>query len=226
MSLASVTCSEAASSNTLTVNTSGPAVGEEVYLKFLTGGFTDGVYVIASVPTSGSFTVTVANAAGTAAIPGTVIVPKTSGYDNITNAKNATASTIGIATNSNTNLNVGDHVWLAAGAVNQLKDAEWIVASVLDERHFTVTNSTLYTKTESNIGLTLYPLVAPPLARSGSVALPASKFDMGNTNSVIVQTPMDSPTVFNFLLPETTFIPAVCRSTSVTAPEFQLTTDS
>ena len=65
MSLASVTCSEAANTSTLTVNTSGPAVGEEVYLKFLTGGFTDGVYTVVSVPNSGSFTVTVATAAGT-----------------------------------------------------------------------------------------------------------------------------------------------------------------
>ncbi len=225
MSLASVTCTEAASSSTLTVNTSGPAVGEEVYLKFLAGGFTDGVYTVASVPTSSSFTVTVATAAGTTAISGTVIVPKASGYDNITNPSGATASKITIATNSNTNLNVGDHVWLAAGAVNQLKDAEWVVASVADERHFTVTNPTLYTKTESNIGLTLYPLVAPPLARSGNVALPASKFDMGNTNSQIVQSPLDAPTVFNFFYPDYQY-PGSLSANSVTTPEFQLTTDS
>ena len=56
-SLASVTCSEAANTTTLTVNTTGPAVGEEVYLKFLTGGFTDGIYTVASVPTASSFTV-------------------------------------------------------------------------------------------------------------------------------------------------------------------------
>ena len=224
-SLASVTCSEAAGTTTLTVNTSGPAVGEEVYLKFLTGGFTDGIYLVTSVPTSSSFTVSVATAAGSTAVTGTVLVPKTSGYDNITNPSGATVSTISIATNSNTNLNVGDRVWLAAGSVNQLKDAEWTVASVIDERHFTVTNSTLYTKTETNISLTLYPLVTPPLTRSGSVALPASEFNMGNTNAQIVQSPLDSPTVFNFFYPDYEY-PGTLSANSITTPEFQLTTDS
>ncbi len=224
-SLASVTCSEAANTSTLTVNTSGPAVGEEVYLKFLTGGFADGVYLVTSLPTSGSFTVTVATTAGSNAVTGTVLVPKASGYDNIVNPTGATASTITIATNSNSNLNVGDHVWLAAGSANQLKDAEWIVASVIDERHFTVTNTTLYAKTETNIGLTLYPLVAPPLTRSGTVALPASEFNMGNTNAQIVQSPLDSPTVFNFFYPDYEY-PGTLSVNGITTPEFQLTTDS
>ena len=224
-SLASVTCSEAVGTNTLTVNTSGPAVGEQVFLKFLTGGFTDGVYLVASAPTSSSFTVTVGGTAPTAIVSGTVLVPKATGYDNITNPTGATASTITIATNSNTNLNVGDHVWLAAGSAQQLNDAGWVVASVLDERHFTVTNLTLYPKAETNVSLSIYPLVAPPLARSGSVNLPASKFDMGNTNSYTVQTPLDSPTVFNFFYPDYEY-PGTLSASSVTTPEFQLTTDS
>ncbi len=225
MSLASVSCSEAANTSTLTVNTSGPAVGESVYLKFLTGGFTDGIYPVVTVPTTSSFTVTVATAAGATAVAGTVLVPKASGYDNIASTTGTTPNVISIATNSNTNVNVGDPVWLAAGSSNQLKDAQWTVASVLDERHFTVTNSTVYTKSESNIGLTIYPLVAPPLSRSGNVALPASKFDMGNTNSQIVQSPLDSPTVFNFFYPDYQF-PGSLSANSVTTPEFQLTTDS
>ena len=53
------------------------------------------------------------------------------------------------------------------------------VASVIDERHFTVTNTTLYTKTETNIGLTLYQLVAPPLTRSGNVALAGQRVQHG-----------------------------------------------
>ncbi len=229
-SLASVSCSEAANTTVLTVNTSGPAVGEKVYLKFLAGGFTDGVYVVASVPTSGSFTVNVATAAGGAAVPGTVLVPKASAYDNLTKGTadgsgNVTvASKISIATNSNTNLNVGDHVWIVAGSSNQLKDAEWVVASVIDERHFTVTCAAAYAS-ESNIGVTLYPLVAPPLTRSGSVNLPSGEYNMGNTNSVTVQTPLDSPTVFNFFYPDYQY-PGSLASNNVTTPEFQLTTDS
>lgn len=219
-SLAFVSCSEAANTTTLTVNTSGPAVGESVYLKFITGAFADGVYTVTSVPTGSSFTVTVAGSAPTAVVTGTVIVPKASGYDNIVKS----TGVITIATNSNTNLKVGDSVWIAAGSAAQLKDAAWTVASVLDERHFTVANSATYTS-ESNQGVAIYPLVAPPLTRSGNVNLPASKFDMGGTNGNLVQTPLDSPTVFNYFYPDYQY-PGTLSANNVTTPEFQLTTDS
>ena len=222
-SLASVTCAEAANTNTLTVNTGGPPVGEPVYLKFTAGGFTDGVYTVASVPTSGSFTVTVAGAAPTAVVTGAVLVPKLSGYDTITNPSGATASTITILTNSNANVNVGDKVWLVWSG-KQLTDSQWTVASVINERTFTVNNSTKYNG-ESTVGLTMYPLVAPPLSRSGNVGLPASKFDMGNTNGQTVQTPLDSPTVFNFFYPSYQY-PGTLSANGITVPEFQLTTDS
>ena len=220
-----MTCSEAASTPTLTVNTSGPAVGESVYLKFLTGGFPDGVYPVATLPTSNSFTVTLPTAAGTTSIAGTVMVPKASGYDNIASTTGTTPNVITIATNSNTNLNPGNSVWIAAGSAAQLKDAQWTVASVIDERHFTVTNSTVYTKSETNQGVTIYPLVPPPLTRSGSVNLPSGEYNMGNTNGVIVQTPLDSPTVFNFFYPDYQY-PGSLSANDLTTPEFQLTTDS
>ncbi len=226
-----VSCTEAANSNVLTVNTSGPAVGEQVYLKFLTGGFPDGIYPVASLPNGGSFTVTLPTAAGTAAVAGTVIVPKASGYDNltkgVTDAATGTVTTpskVTIATNSNTNLSVGDPVWLVAGTAAQLKDARWTVATVTDERHFTVTNSAAYSA-ETNVSVTIYPLVAPPLMRSGNVALPSSKFDMGNTNGAIVQTPLDAPTVFNYFYPDYQF-PGSLSANAITTPEFQLTTDT
>ncbi len=219
--LASAGCSEAANTNTLTVNTSGPAVGESVYLKFLSGGFADGVYTVASVPTGSSFTVTVAGSAPAAAVTGTVIVPKTTGYDNIVKS----TGVITIATNSNSNLKAGDGVWIAAGLSAQLKDAAWTVATVADERHFTLTNSNTTYANEINQGVTLYPLVAPPLSRSGNVGLPASKFDMGNTNGVIVQSPVDAPTVFNYFYPDYQY-PGTLSASDVTTPEFQLTTDT
>ncbi len=225
-----VSCSEAAGTTVLTVNTAGPAVGEKVYLKFLTGGFTDGVYPVATLPTTSSFTVNVATAAGSTAVAGTVLMPKMTAYDNLTKGTADTsgnvtaASKISIVANTNPNLNVGDHVWIVAGSSNQLKDAEWVVASVIDERHFTVTCTAAYSS-ESNIGVTLYPLVAPPLTRSGSVNLPSGEYNMGNTNAAIVQTPLDSPTVFNFFYPDYEY-PGSLASNSVTVPEFQLTTDS
>ena len=223
LSLASVTCTEAANTTTLTVNTSGPPVGEKVYLKFVTGGFADGTYLVTSTPTASSFTVTVSGTAPTNVVPGTVLVPKASGYDTITNPKGTTTSTVTILTNSNTNVNVGDHVWLVWSG-KQLTDSEWVVASVINERQFTVTNTTLY-NAENTVGLTVYPLVVPAVSRSGNVGLPASKFDMNNTNSQVVQTPLDSPTVFNFFYPSYEY-PGSLSANHLTVPEFQLTTDS
>ncbi len=227
-SLASVSFTQAAGSNTLIVNTGGPAVGGEAYLKFISatgGSVADGIYTVATVPTSSSFTITTKGTAPTAAISGTVVVPKFSAYDTITNPSGVTASTITVASFTNHNLNVGDRLWMAWPAGKQLTDSEWTVASVVDERHFTVATSTKY-NTETSIGtITAFPLATPPITRSGNVALPGGKFDMGNTNSAIVQTPLDAPTVFNFFYPDYQF-PGTLAAANVTTPEFQLTTDS
>ena len=227
-SMASVSYTQAAGSNTLTVNTGGPAVGGEVYLKFITatgGTETDGIYTVATVPNTSSFTVTTAGAAPTAAVSGTVVVPKFTAYDTITNPANSTASTITIAAFTNANVSVGDRLWMVWPAGKQLTDSEWTVASVIDERHFTVATSTKY-NAETSIGnITAFPLIVPPLTRSGNVSLPGSKFDMGNTNGVIVQSPLDAPTVFNFFYPDYQF-PGTMAAANLTTPEFQLTTDT
>ena len=227
-SLASATFSQAVNSNTITVNTGGPAVGGKVYLKFVsaTGGTeTDGIYTVATVSGSSSFTVTTSAAAPTTAVSGTVIVPRFSAYDTITNPSGTTVSTITIAAFTNANVNVGDHLWMVWPAGKQLTDSEWTVDSIVDERHFTVAASVKYTA-ETSIGtITAYPLATPPVTRSGSVAVPGSKFDMGNTNGNIAQSPLDAPTVFNFFYPDYQF-PGPLAAANVTTPEFQLTTDT
>ncbi len=217
---------QAANNSTLTVNTTGPAAGGQVYLKFLGNGFPDGVYTVATVPTTSSFTVPLSTTAVTFAQWVPVLVPKTTGYDFIVNPSGAASSAITIGTNANTNLNVGDSVWIVAGTSALLRDAVWTVASVIDERRFTLTNtSTPLFKAESNGGVTLYPLVTPLVNRTGNVALPANKFDMGNTNGQIAQSPLDAPTVFNFFYPDYQY-PGSLSANNVTTPEFQLTTDT
>ncbi len=228
LGLAIVSFSQPANSNSLTVNTSGPAVGGEVYLKFttVTGGTeSDGIYNVASVPTSTSFTITTTGTAPTTAVSGTVLVPKISAYDTITNPTGSTVSTVTIATGTNANVSVGDRLWLQWPAGKQLTDSEWTVATVIDERHFTVACSTKYNAENSQNLTALYPLGTLPLTRSGQVALPSSKFDMGNTNALTVQSPLDSPTVFNFFSPGYEY-PGAMAAANVTTPEFQLTTDS
>ena len=91
--LTSVAYTQAAGSNTVTVNTAGPPVGDEVYLKFLSGGAPDGVYTVASLPDTSHFTVTTAETTTPAtARSGTLLLPKESGYYNAT--KNSTTVTL------------------------------------------------------------------------------------------------------------------------------------
>src|SRR5208337_4893516 len=74
-------------------------------------------------------------------------------------------------------------------------------------------------------GLTVYPLVAPPLVRSGTVVVQLSTWIMSYTDGNLTQTPLRSPTVFNFFLPGYQF-PGPLASAGLTTPEFQLTSDT
>lgn len=218
--LSNVGYSQAANSNTLTINTSGPPVGEKVYLKFISGSSVpEGIYLVASVPDASHFTITT-DAAPTAAVSGTVIMPKATGYYTVTNS---TGSTLTVTTSYNSNVNVGDHFQLQT-SLTKLADAEFVVSGIIDERKFTVSNSTVY-EAETNQPCTIYPLAPPPLVRSGNVSLGASKFDMGNTNALIGQTPLNAPTVFNYFYPDYQY-PGSLSANHVTTPEFQLTTDT
>lgn len=71
----------------------------------------------------------------------------------------------------------------------------------------------------------MFPLVTQPLTRSGTVGAPPSTFLMGNTNGDFNQAPLNSPTVFNFFLPDYKF-PGALASQGMTTPEFELTTET
>ena len=127
-------------------------------------------------------------------------------------------------TNYNANLNVGDAVWIDPGSGFELPADQYTVASVLGSKEYTLANSAVYASKTSPLS-GLYPIVPPPLSRSGSVNLASSAFNMGNTNNSLAQTPLDSPTVFNFYYPDY-FYPGSLAANNVTTPEFQLTTAS
>ncbi|MDQ6624223.1 MAG: hypothetical protein M3Y86_12175, partial [Verrucomicrobiota bacterium] len=93
------------------------------------------------------------------------------------------------------------------------------------EDHFTIVvpNSTMVSETLNS--MTVYLLVPPPLSRSGNVKFEASKYDAGYTNAYLLQTPLNSPTVFNFYYPDYKY-PGAIAANNVTTPEFQLTTDT
>lgn len=228
--ITSTTYTQPANSNTVTVNNAGPqVVGAKVYLDFAAGGAPDGIYSVASVPDASHFTVTTTEdpATVTTARSAAVLMPKlTAGYV-IRNSGTPSSSLITVSTSANHNLQVNDHVWLdfsvTAGSTNA--DAEFTVASIIDEDHFTISVPNTTLKQETISTLNVYMLVPPPLTRSGSVSFNQSKFDVGYSNNDLLQTPLDSPTVFNFYFPDYKY-PGSLAANNVTTPEFQLTTDT
>ncbi|HEX8678702.1 MAG TPA: DUF1800 family protein, partial [Chthoniobacterales bacterium] len=223
------TYSQAAGSNTATINNAGPAIGTRLYIDFAAGGPPDGIYAVASLPDATHFTVTTTEDPATvpSARSGAAIVPRQNVGYAVRNAGTPVTSTITVASAANHNLKVNDHVWIdfnaAQGSVNT--DAEFTVASIIDEDHFTIAvpNSTMTQETISTS--TVYMLVPPPLTRSGNVALNQSKFDVGYSNNDLNQTPLDAPTVFNFFFPDFKH-PGTLAANNITTPEFQLTTDT
>ena len=69
----------------------------------------------------------------------------------------------------------------------------------------------------------------PPLNRYGNVTIQWSTWNLGDTDSGstfnLSQSPLSSPTVFNFFFPNYQF-PGALASAGLTTPEFQLTSDT
>lgn len=249
--MVNVAYSQTAGSSTMTVSTGGPAtdvsvpgtvttIKSRVYLKFLTqttaGGAAipaDGIYDVQSPATPGStFTVFTADTPATGRT-GNVIIPKiSSSY-----TPQSSNTIVQFNTNVNHNFNPGalntQHVWVDAPVVTSpLTDAEYVVTAISDEDHFQTSylpfnlNGGTYPKPSgSNNGVTLWPLVPPPLGRSGSVKINTSTFNLGSTESTLTQSPLNSPTVFNFFFPNYKY-PGTLANSGLDSPEFQLTTDT
>ena len=139
---------------------------------------------------------------------------------------------ITVATSSNHELSTGQQVYLDFPPnTNQTNPATTVPAptdgvytiAYLDEDHFTVTGTGPADADQPN--LVVYPLVKPVLTRTGSVAVEQSTFNMGSTEPELTQSPLNSPTVFNFFYPDYQF-PGPLATAGLTTPEFQLTTDT
>ncbi len=224
------TYTQAINSNTVviaTTSTNMPAVGAKMYIDFTAGGAPDGIYTVTLLSDSTHFTVTTTEtpASVTSARSGTLLIPRLTAGESVRNAGSPATSTLTVSTFGNHNLQVGDHVWIDfnAGAQSVNTDAEFSVASIVDEDHFTIVTSGLTSETiNTNI---IFMLVPPPLTRSGVVKFETSKYDAGYTEAYLLQTPLNSPTVFNFYFPDFKY-PGSLAANGVTAPEFQLTTDT
>jgi hypothetical protein len=203
---------------TTSLSGNGLAVGNPVYLVFTTGGASNGLYQVASVIDTSHFTVTNSDLTQRS---GNCLLPKLSvgGYTQ-------TGTNIVISTTGPHGLVVGNSVYINFTSGTAV-DGTYLVAVVPDATHFTVT--TTNSKSQNDNSLTVYSLDAPPLTRSGTVVIQESTWNMSytdtGTTSSLSQSPLRSPTVFNFFYPGYEF-PGALSSAGLTTPEFQLTTDS
>jgi uncharacterized protein (DUF1800 family) len=194
----------------------GLASNNPVYLTFTTGGASNGLYQITSIIDSSHFTVTTTDLVTRA---GTCLLGKlaTGGYSQ-------TGTTITLSTAGIHGLVAGNSVYIHFTS-GTAASGTYTVVSVPDPTHFTVTAGA--SANQANNSLSIYSLVAPPLMRSGTVTIQEDTWNMGYTDAggaaSLMETPMRSPTVFNYYYPSYKF-PGPLASAGLTTPEFQLTT--
>jgi hypothetical protein len=192
--------------------------GNPVYLVFTTGGASNGLFQVASVIDGNHFTVTTTDLVQRA---GSCLLPKLSvgGYMQ-------TGASIRISTTGPHGLVVGNSVYINFTS-GSAASGTYQVVSVPDPTHFTIASVNSANQTQNS--LLVYSLQPPPLARSGTVVIHESTWNLGYTDTGTAasssQSPLRSPTVFNFFYPGYEF-PGVLASAGLTTPEFQLTTAS
>jgi hypothetical protein len=203
---------------TAALSGNGLAVGNPVYVVFTTGGASNGLFQVAGVIDSSHFTVTTTNLVQRA---GSCLLPKLSvgGYTQ-------TGTNIVISTTGPHGLVAGNSIFVNFTSGSAV-DGIYQVTSVSDPTHFTITTTNSASQNENS--LLVYDLQQPVLTRSGTVVIQESTWNMSytdtGTSSSLSQSPLRSPTVFNFFYPGYEF-PGVLASAGLTTPEFQLTTDS
>lgn len=188
--------------------------GYQVYLAFTNGDAQSAAYQVFSTNSGSSFNVT---ALDSQTVTGGCLMPKlvAAGYTQV-------KTNITVAFNGPHGLNPGDPFYVLF-TIGSGTNGQYTVATVPDPLHFTfiVTNSVRQTQN----GMIVYPLVPPALNRSGTVTVQLSTWHMGYTDTTLTQTPLRSPTVFNFFFPDYRF-PGALASAGLTTPEFQLTSDT
>ncbi|MFO1477362.1 MAG: DUF1800 family protein [Verrucomicrobiota bacterium] len=209
------------SGNTITVTNSGHGLtaGCQLYLTFTSGGAPAGAFTVASVVSSSVFTVT---AATSATRSGTCAFAKwaNGSYVQSTNI-------IRIETPGNHALSVGQKVYVNLEPGSASSNGVYTVASVPGPDRFTVI-SPVAASWNGSVPLVL-PLAPAPINRSGTLTVRYNTWNMGYTDggssSSLNQTPLNSPTVFNYFYPDFKF-PGILTAAGLTTPEFQLTSDT
>ena len=208
------TYSQNSNTITLTISSHGLRPGNSAYLSFTSGGAASGLYQVLATNSTSSFTV---SAPDSVTRTGGCLMPKLSGAGYTQRGTNITVSF-----NGPHGLNLGDSAYINFTSGNAT-DGVYQVTAVPDAQHFVVLTTNGPSQTQN--GVTVYPLVPAPLMRSGNVIVQESTWHLSNTDTSLTQTPLRSPTVFNFFFPDYKF-PGVLASAGLTTPEFQLTSDT
>jgi uncharacterized protein (DUF1800 family) len=201
---------------TAALSNDGLASNNPVYLVFTTGGASNGLYQVASVIDASHFTVTTADLTTRA---GSCLLPKLSvgGYTQ-------TGTNVVVSTTGPHGLMVGNSVYINFTSGTE-SNGIYQVTGVPDATHFSVIST--ISKSQNLNSLSVYALQAPVLNRSGTVVIRQSTWNMSYTDTgstaSLSQSPLRSPTVFNFFYPGYEF-PGALASAGLTTPEFQLTT--
>lgn len=105
-------------------------------------------------------------------------------------------------------------------------DLTYTIGGVPDANTFTVqARDAANAAMNSDNQVVVFPLKAQPLIRAGTINARPSTYTMDNTDTDLQQTPLNSPTVFNYFLPEYKFA-GTLASQGITTPEFQLTSET
>jgi hypothetical protein len=122
-------------------------------------------------------------------------------------------------------------VYIADNAGTSLPiTGKYPVATVVDPYRFTVNASGTGNSTLAISSVTIFPLIAPTLDRTGTLDFYNSTWQLNRTDgesttASLSQSPMESQTVFNFYDPDYAY-PGSLALNGITTPEFQLTSDT
>ena len=208
---------------TITVNFTGThnySVGNSVYIDFTTGtpdSPLDGFYTVAIDDPFDVFL--------TVNMPST----KTATYSQTGSAVTFTSTAHGFTAGASL------YIDFTTGTPSAGTDGLFTVDAA-DANTFTITVADAVARTGSALatpaadaasrtGVATTTKAAYAVNRSGSIGVAYSDWGMGNTDTDLNQTPMNSPTVFNFFLPDYQF-PGLLGEAGLITPEFELTSET
>jgi len=216
--LAAGTYSQSNNVITVTISNHGLLAGNAAYLAFTSGGATSGLFAVVTNVSTSVFTVATADPATRS---GSCLLPKVAAAGFVQSGTNLTVDCSGPH-----GLLAGESLYVNFPTLNPA-DGYYQVAAIPDATHFTLNLTTASNQTQS--AFSLYPLNAPVLTRSGNVTIQQSTWNLSYTDTgttySLSQSPLRSPTVFNFYYPTYQF-PGALASAGLTTPEFQLTSDT